>query len=86
MVSMLILYLRYGCIYCERVLDAGKGLGTPLELKNIEYAVIKKDLVRRGGKSQVPYLVDTNRGVEMYESEDIVIYLRETYGPKSELQ
>jgi glutathione S-transferase len=34
---------------------------------------------KRGGKEQFPYLVDPNTGVEMYESADIIEYLRKTY-------
>jgi glutathione S-transferase len=34
----------------------------------------------RAGKVQVPFLVDPNTGVEMFESADIVAYLEETYG------
>lgn len=37
-------------------------------------------LKARGGKVRVPYLVDPNTGVEMYESRDIVTYLVTTYG------
>jgi glutathione S-transferase len=37
-------------------------------------------LIARGGKAQFPYLIDPNRGIEMYESNDIVQYLFETYG------
>ena len=36
-------------------------------------------MITRGGKQQVPYLIDEARGIEMYESEDIVDYLREHY-------
>lgn len=32
------------------------------------------------GRSQVPYLVDPNTGVEMFESTDIVAYLQKAYG------
>ena len=31
------------------------------------------------GRSQVPYLVDPNTGVAMFESADIIDYLNETY-------
>lgn len=41
----------------------------------------RPELVALGGKMQVPYLVDPNTGVAMYESDDIVAYLRKTYGP-----
>ena len=33
-----------------------------------------------GGKVQLPYLADPNTGKEMFESREIVAYLRETYG------
>ena len=36
----------------------------------------RKALLARSGHVQVPYLVDPNTGVEMYESEDIIAYLR----------
>ena len=35
------------------------------------------------GTFQVPYLVDRNTGVSMFESADIVDYLTNTYGPKA---
>lgn len=37
-------------------------------------------LVAKGGKMQVPYLVDPNTGAALYESDDIVAYLHTTYG------
>ena len=42
----------------------------------------RAELVALGGKMQVPYLVDPNTGTAMYESDDIVAYLRKTYGPR----
>lgn len=36
-------------------------------------------LLERTGKVQVPYLIDPNTGVEMYESDAIKAYLMETY-------
>jgi glutathione S-transferase len=39
-------------------------------------------LLERTGKVQVPYLIDPNTGVEMYESADIIDYLEQTYGQK----
>ena len=36
-------------------------------------------LHERTGQLQVPYLIDPNTGVEMFESEDIKRYLLETY-------
>jgi glutathione S-transferase len=35
--------------------------------------------VERGGKMQVPFLVDPNTDSAMYESDDIVAYLEAQY-------
>ncbi|GAA5315629.1 MAG: glutathione S-transferase N-terminal domain-containing protein [Candidatus Pelagadaptatus aseana] len=43
----------------------------------------RKALLERTGKVQVPYLIDPNTGVEMYESADINRYLEHTYGQKN---
>uniref|UniRef100_A0A7S1YEL3 GST N-terminal domain-containing protein n=1 Tax=Grammatophora oceanica TaxID=210454 RepID=A0A7S1YEL3_9STRA len=39
------------------------------------------ELYKRTGRRTVPYLVDENTGTEMFESNDIIEYLLETYGP-----
>ena len=44
------------------------------ELKN------RKALLKRAGRMAIPYLVDPNQGVEMFESADIVEYLDQEYG------
>lgn len=74
---MLILYIKTGCAYCARVLAAGVDLNLEFSLKNVADEAIAKELISRGGKKQMPYLVDTDTGIEMYESEDIISYLRE---------
>lgn len=71
------LYIRPGCPYCHRVLDAAKELGVTFTLHDISDPAVAAELVARGGKQQVPYLVDTSNGIEMYESEDIVEYLKD---------
>jgi glutathione S-transferase len=40
----------------------------------------RRALQDRGGRMQVPYLVDPNTNTALYESADIQRYLRETYG------
>ena len=76
---MLTLYIQTGCPFCHKVLDTGRELGVSFEEKDIADNAIAAELVARGGKRQVPYLVDSERGVEMYESVDIDAYLREHY-------
>jgi len=39
----------------------------------------RDELVARTGRFQVPYLVDPNTGIELFESEDICRYLEEVY-------
>ena len=39
----------------------------------------RKLLAERTGRVQVPYLIDPNTGVEMFESADILAYLEKTY-------
>ena len=76
------IYEFEGCPYCRKVREA-------LSILDLEARVwpcpkggprFRPELVARGGKAQFPYLVDPNTGKEMYESNDIVRYLFETYG------
>lgn len=76
---MLTLYVKTGCPYCHRVFEVTDELGIDYEEKNIADDAAAAELVALGGKRQVPYLVDGERGVGMYESEDIAKYLREHY-------
>ncbi len=77
---MLILYMKTGCPFCRKVLDAAEELGVTFDERNIADDAVAAELVTRGGKRQVPYLVDEERATEKYESDDIVEYLREHYG------
>jgi glutaredoxin len=72
---MLVLYMRPTCSYCLDVLHAANERGIVFELRNIANPEHAEALKARGGKRQVPYLIDEGNGVEMYESEDIVRYL-----------
>ena len=76
---MLTLYVKTGCPFCHKVLDAADALGVTFDEKNIADDAIAAELIARGGKRQVPYLVDDDRTIEMYESDDIVAYLRGYY-------
>jgi glutaredoxin len=73
---MLVLYIRKGCPYCHDVEDALREFGLGWQVRDIAHTEVAADLVKRGGKKQVPYLIDTTTGVEMYESADIIEHLR----------
>ena len=83
MESKLTLYVKTGCPFCERTIEKLQDLGLSWQEKNIADAGVADELVARGGKRQTPYLIDSERGVEMYESEDIMQYLEENYGEDS---
>jgi glutathione S-transferase len=67
--------------YCRLVREAL----CELEISYISRTVAKDSakraaFVARAGKMMVPYLIDPNTGVEMFESAEIVDYLEVTYG------
>lgn len=65
----------------ERWQDMGPA---KLRLKPGKYVPIKDgkraSVYAAQGRLQVPYLVDANTGVNLYESKDILAYLNKTYG------
>lgn len=73
---MFDLYISETCPYCRKVMDY-------LEANNIKYN--KMDitepenlnmLIKLGGKKQVPFLDDKEKDITMYESDDIIKYLK----------
>ncbi len=77
---MLTLYVKTGCPFCAKVFAAAKELGIEFDEKNIADPAVAEELIKRGGKRQVPYLVDPDTKEEMYESDDIIEYLHENFG------
>ena len=73
---MLELFILETCPYCLKVMEY-------MDKNNIEYRKIdisneesKNALIQIGGKRQVPFLVDRDRNIQMYESNDIIEYLK----------
>lgn len=81
---MLELYQFEGCPYCGKVRQALNDLELDYICRTVPKGSKKRELILKqvGGKEQVPFLVDHDRGVAMYESDDIVNYLQENYGEK----
>jgi glutaredoxin len=79
---MIILYLKSGCSYCTRVQHVLSDLGISYESRDIANEEHRKALTESGGKIQVPYLVDTDTGTALYESEEIAVYLLANYTSK----
>ena len=76
---MLKLYMRNGCPFCSLVKQELAKMDIDYEELNIADEKNREELVRLGGKQQVPFLIDEEAGVSMYESKDIIDYLRENY-------
>ena len=73
---MFDLFVLDTCPYCIKVMSF-------LDSNNIKYNKIdisnkasEEALIKIGGKRQVPFLVDTDRNIQMYESDDIIEYLK----------
>ncbi len=73
---MIELYISETCPYCSKVMDY-------FDENDIEY--IKHDvseprniklLLEKGGKSQVPFMVDAEHDMSLYESDDIIDYVK----------
>lgn len=77
---MLTLYYKPSCPFCQRVLQIADNLGVSFDLQDIEAdESARLALIEHGGKQQVPYLVDEAKGTAMYESSDIIEYIRTNY-------
>src|SRR5262249_24350120 len=84
-VQPLLLYNMEGSPYCRKVREVLCELDLEHLVRNVPKGSPRRaELRERGGKVQVPYLVDPNTGREMYESDDIVAYLEREYGETTE--
>ena len=77
------IYQFQGCPFCRKVREAVIGLDLdvtyyPTPQGGPEY---RPFVASTGGKSQFPYMIDENTGESMYESDAIIEYLYEKYGP-----
>ena len=72
--QLLELYEFEGCPFCRKVREALSILDLDAMIRPCPKGApgYRKELGRRAGKEQFPYLVDPNTGTEMYESDDIV--------------
>ena len=73
---MLDLYILETCPYCKKVMKFFDENNIEYNKINIENKTSEDTLIRTGGKRQVPFLVDKDRNVQMYESDDIIEYVK----------
>lgn len=76
--SQLTLYHFAGCPYCAKVTNYMRQAGITLPMKDTRADPRnREELVKIGGKGQVPCLVI--EGKALYESDDIVEWLKTNY-------
>ncbi len=82
---MLILYTKSSCPFCNRVKDYLQTTNISYDERDVyEREEWMDELLETGGKRQIPFLVDTEAGVQMYESADIIQYFKDRYASDSE--
>lgn len=77
---MLTLYYKPSCPFCQSVLGEAEALNIQLRLKDIstDYE-LKSELLEQGGQMQVPFLIDTEKAMKIYESPDIIAHFNAYY-------
>lgn len=81
----LILYEYDSSPYCKRVREMINLLDLTVEYRPCPGArngKFSKELYGKTGRQTVPYLEDPNTGIGMFESDDIIEYLIDKYGPR----
>ncbi len=76
---MIELFMLEFCGYCKKVISYMDEHNIPYKTIDISDKANEEELIRIGGRRQVPFLLDRENKVEMYESDDILEYLREMY-------
>ena len=73
---MLDLFVLESCPYCRKVMSFMDDKDIKYHKVDITDKASEDALIQMGGKRQVPFLVDTDRNIHMYESNDIIEYLK----------
>ncbi len=73
---MLDLFILETCPYCKKVLSFLDEHGIKYNKIDIKNKTSEEALIQIGGKRQVPFLIDKDRNIQMYESDDIIEYLK----------
>lgn len=79
---MLELYIAENCPYCAKVRLFMEEVGVSYVVKPVSLwknTPLGEELKKIGGKIQVPFLVDQGNKTMMYESEDIINYVKKNY-------
>lgn len=70
----MILYIKENCPYSLAVLHKIEEMNLKPDIRSVNQNRHALELIEKGGKFQVPCLVDPKNDVVMYESQDIMDY------------
>lgn len=73
---MLEIFTMDTCPYCGKVIDFLKNKGIDFLQRDVNIPENAQMLMKFGGKAQVPFLLDKDKKVSMYESDRIIEYLQ----------
>lgn len=73
---MLDLFILETCPYCKKVMNYMDENDIKYHKIDITDKASEDALIQLGGKRQVPFLVDNDRNIQMYESNDIIEYVK----------
>lgn len=77
---MITLYVNPECPFCIKTVEVAHEVHAPLTVKDVHEPEVSDELIRIGGKKQMPFMVDDESGIAMYESDDIMQYLHQKFG------
>lgn len=82
--KILKLYEFEGCPFCRLVREVLTELDLDVLIQPCPKGGLRfrPEVIAKGGKTQFPWLEDDNTGARLYESEDIIAYLFETYADR----
>lgn len=73
---MLELFYSPTCPYCRKVLDYFEDENIDFERKDVSDKENYNKLMQTGKIAQVPFLIDTDNNKQMYESDEIIKYVK----------
>lgn len=73
---MLDLYILETCPFCRKVMASFDENNLEYNKKNILEKENLDELIKLGGKQQVPFLYDSDNHKSLYESDDIIEYIK----------
>jgi len=77
--SMITLYVSLRCLHCVKVIETlEREIGEDFAVRFVSKPENRTE-VEKGGKLQVPYLVDEKTSTSLYEADSIIAYLKKQY-------